>query len=48
MRYERYGREVEDTADLREMYKLEAKHLLQEEKWAEVTDRIVALAQIRR
>lgn len=45
LRFERYGREIEAVADLRAMYKLQAKHLLQEEKWEEIADKIASLAR---
>ena len=45
LRFERYGREVEEIADLKEISKLSAKHLLQEENWQEIADRIASLAK---
>ena len=42
---ERYGKEIKRVAGLREIHKLSAKHLLQEEVWLSIADKIVAIAQ---
>lgn len=42
---ERYGNEIKDFADLKEMTLLPSKHFLQEEVWAEIADKIEALAK---
>ncbi|MCC9165636.1 alpha/beta fold hydrolase [Pontibacter harenae] len=42
--YERYGLEIKKAAGLALVHKLQAKHLLQEEKWDEITDLIVLQA----
>ena len=41
----RYGREIQKTANLREIERLPAKHFLQEESWLAIADRIVEQAK---
>ncbi|MDX5348039.1 MAG: alpha/beta fold hydrolase [Hymenobacteraceae bacterium] len=42
---ERYGREIQEVAGLKEVQQLSAKHLLQEDQWQEIADRIVRQAK---
>ena len=42
--YETYGEEIKRVAGLKEVHKLQAKHLLQEEAWLSIADKIVELA----
>lgn len=39
--YEIYGEEIKKTAHLKEVHRLPAKHLLQEEAWLSIADKIV-------
>ncbi|MDT0645954.1 alpha/beta hydrolase [Zunongwangia sp. F260] len=43
--YERYGKEIEKMADLKEMTLLPSKHFLQEEVWEEIAVKIDELAK---
>ncbi|WP_162054917.1 alpha/beta fold hydrolase [Pontibacter pamirensis] len=45
LRYERYGTEVKEAAGLAEVYKLPAKHLLQEEQWEAIAEKIAEIAE---
>ncbi|MDX1601933.1 MAG: hypothetical protein R3209_02595, partial [Salinimicrobium sediminis] len=42
---ETYGEEIKKAAGLREIHLLRSKHLLQEEAWLSIADKIVELAQ---
>lgn len=44
LKYERYGEEIKQVANLAEVYKLPAKHFPQEEQWKAVAGHIVAIA----
>jgi pimeloyl-ACP methyl ester carboxylesterase len=44
LRYERYGTEIKDVAGLEEVYMLPAKHLLQEEQWEAIAEKIAEIA----
>lgn len=44
LRYERYGTEIKEVAGLQEVYQLPAKHLLQEEQWEAIAEKIVEIA----
>lgn len=39
--YDRYGEEIKKVAGLKEVYKVKARHFLQEEKWEEIAEKIV-------
>lgn len=41
--YERYGKEIKKVANLKEVHKLPARHLLQEDQWEGVVERIIEL-----
>lgn len=43
---ETYGEEIKKAAGLREIHVLRSKHLLQEEAWLSIADKIVELAQV--
>jgi pimeloyl-ACP methyl ester carboxylesterase len=43
--YERYGKEIEKMADLKEMTLLPSKHFLQEEAWEQIATKIDELAK---
>lgn len=45
LRYERYGTEIKEAAGLAEVHKLPAKHLLQEEQWEAIAQKIVVIAE---
>ncbi|GAB3539940.1 hypothetical protein GCM10027443_37140 [Pontibacter brevis] len=45
LRYERYGTEVKEAAGLEEVTKLPAKHLLQEEQWEAIAEKIAQIAE---
>lgn len=40
LKYERYGEEIKEVAGLQTVYKLKARHFLQEEKWEEIAMKI--------
>ncbi len=42
--FERYGQEIQRVAGLRDIQKLPAKHLLQEDQWAPIADAVAQLA----
>ena len=42
--YERYGEEIKQVANLKEVHKLPAKHFLQEDQWEAVANHIAAIA----
>ena len=42
--YERYGEEIKQVANLKEVHRLPAKHFLQEEQWEAVANHISAIA----
>lgn len=44
--YEEYGTEIKEAANLKDVYKLPAKHLLQEDQWQAIATRIVEQAGI--
>jgi len=44
LKYDRYGLEIKEAASLPEVYKLKAKHLLQEEQWKTIAEMIAVLA----
>ena len=44
LKYERYGEEIKQVANLKEVHKLPAKHFLQEDQWEAVAGHIVAIA----
>ncbi|PRY09948.1 pimeloyl-ACP methyl ester carboxylesterase [Pontibacter ummariensis] len=44
LRYDRYGEEIKKAAGLEEVLKLPAKHLLQEEQWEVIADKIAEQA----
>jgi pimeloyl-ACP methyl ester carboxylesterase len=41
---EEYGKEIKESADLKEFTELSSKHFLQEEKWEEIADKIAQIA----
>jgi len=45
LRYDRYGLEIKEAASLPEVFQLKAKHLLQEEQWEVIAEKIVLLAR---
>ncbi|RDV16559.1 alpha/beta hydrolase [Pontibacter diazotrophicus] len=44
LEYERYGEEIKQIANLKEVHKLPAKHFLQEDQWEAVAAHIAAIA----
>lgn len=45
--FEHYGKEIHAAASLQHVYKLKARHYLQEEKWQDIAEFIANLAKIR-
>lgn len=43
--YERYGTEIKEVAGLQEVYKLPARHFLQEEQWEAIADKLDQIIQ---
>lgn len=46
--FERYGEEIKQVANLKEVHKLPAKHFLQEDQWEAVAGHIAAIAGIKK
>lgn len=44
LKYERYGTEIKEAASLSDIYKLEARHFLQEEKWEVIAELVAGLS----
>lgn len=45
LNYERYGKEVKELANLKEVHRLPSRHFLQEEVWLEIAEKIEELAK---
>ncbi|ALJ01499.1 alpha/beta fold hydrolase [Rufibacter tibetensis] len=46
--YERYGKEIERLARPSQMHLVKGKHLLQEDQWKEIADKVVQQAELNR